>query len=280
MKFGIMFANTGPFVDGPRAVALAQAAEAAGFDSLWTVEHVVVPRGYASPYPYDDSGKMPGGREDFDIPDPLIWLSYVAAATQSIKLATGILIVPQRSPLVTAKAVATLDKLSGGRAILGVGVGWLEEEFNALGVPFAGRGRRLDDYLRAFRALWSENCASHDGEFVSFSDCYCRPQPVNGSVPIVIGGHSERAARRAGELGDGFFPAITDVDKLKHLFRTMRESAEAAGRDPDAIEITATGGPPDQIARMAELGVSRVFVPPMAPDRLAQFGEEVIAKFG
>ncbi len=280
MKFGIMFANTGPFVDGQRAVALAQAAEAAGFDSLWTVEHVVVPRGYVSSYPYDDSGKMPGGREDFDIPDPLIWLSYVAAATKSIKLATGILIVPQRSPLVTAKAVATLDKLSGGRAILGVGVGWLEEEFKALGVPFAGRGRRLDDYLRAFRALWSEDCASHDGEFVSFSDCYCRPQPVNGSVPIVIGGHSERAARRAGELGDGFFPAITDVDKLKHLFRTMRESAEAAGRDPDAIEITATGGPPDQIARMAELGVSRVFVPPMAPDRLAQFGEEVVAKFG
>ena len=280
MKFGIMFANTGPFVDGQRAVALAQAAEAAGFDSLWTVEHVVVPRGYASPYPYDDSGKMPGGREDFDIPDPLIWLSYVAAATQSIKLATGILIVPQRSPLVTAKAVATLDKLSGGRAILGVGVGWLEEEFNALGVPFAGRGRRLDDYLRAFRALWSEDCPSHDGEFVSFSDCYCRPQPVNGSVPIVIGGHSERAARRAGELGDGFFPAITDVDKLKHLFRTMRESAEAAGRDPDTIEITATGGPPDRLARMAELGVSRVFVPPMAPDRIAQFGEEVIARFG
>ena len=96
----------------------------------------------------------------------------------------------------------------------------------------------------------------------------------------MVGGHSERAARRAGELGDGFFPAITDVDKLKHLFRIMRESAEAAGRDPDAIEITATGGPPDHLARMAELGVSRVFVPPMAPDRIAQFGEEVIAKFG
>ncbi len=123
MRFGIMFANTGPFVDGPPAAGLAQAAEAAGFDSLWTVEHVVVPRGYASPYPYDESGKMPGGREDFDIPDPLVWLSYVAAATESIKLATGILIVPQRNPLVTAKAVATLDKLSGGRAVLGVGVG-------------------------------------------------------------------------------------------------------------------------------------------------------------
>ena len=280
MKFGIMFANTGPFVDGPPAAALAQAAEAAGFDSLWTVEHVVVPRGYASRYPYDESGRMPGGREDFDIPDPLMWLSYVAAATKSIKLATGILIVPQRNPLITAKAVATLDKLSAGRAVLGVGVGWLEEEFNALGVPFAGRGRRLDDYIRAFRALWTEECPSHDGECVSFSDCYSRPQPVQGAVPIVVGGHSDRAARRAGELGDGFFPALGDVERLKRLLGVMRDSAEAAGRDPDAIEITANGGPPDHVARMAELGVSRVIFPPMPPDKLAQFGEDVISKFG
>jgi len=164
--------------------------------------------------------------------------------------------------------------------ILGVGVGWLEEEFNALGVPFAGRGRRLDDYLRAFRALWTQDCASHDGEFVSFSECYSRPQPVNGSIPIVVGGHSVQAARRAGELGDGFFPAITDIDRLAYLFGIVRESAEAAGRDPDAIELTATGGPPDHLKRMAELGVSRVIVPPMRPDALARFGENVIAKFG
>ncbi len=127
MKFGIMFANTGPFVEGANAIALATTAEECGFESLWTVEHVVVPSGYTSTYPYDASGKMPGGQEDFDIPDPLIWLSYVAAVTKKIRLATGILILPQRNAVVTAKAVATLDKLSAGRVTLGVGVGWLKD---------------------------------------------------------------------------------------------------------------------------------------------------------
>ena len=145
MKFGLMFANTGPFVEPDAAVALAQAAEAAGVESIWTVEHVVVPQGYASQYPYSQDGRMPGGREDFPIPDPLVWLSYIAAATTEIKLATGILIIPQRNPVVTAKAVATLDVLSKGRMLLGIGSGWLEEEFNALGVPFDDRGDRTDE---------------------------------------------------------------------------------------------------------------------------------------
>jgi probable F420-dependent oxidoreductase len=154
MKFGIVFANTGPFADGGAAAEMAVAAEAAGFESLWTVEHVVVPSGYDSAYPYDPSGKMPGG-EDVDIPDPLIWLSWVASATSTIRLATGILIVPQRNPVVLAKELATLDHLSGGRMELGIGVGWLEEEFDAIGVPFAERGRRTDDHIAAMRALWS-----------------------------------------------------------------------------------------------------------------------------
>ena len=136
MKFGVMFANTGPFVEPDAAIALATAAEDAGCESIWTVEHVVVPSGYASQYPYATDGKMPGGREDFDIPDPLIWLSYIAAATEKICLGTGVMIMPQRNPLVTAKAVATLDRLSKGRMILGVGSGWLEEGFDALGVSF------------------------------------------------------------------------------------------------------------------------------------------------
>ena len=149
MKFGVMFANTGPFVEPDAAVELAQAAEAAGCESIWTVEHVVVPAGYASQYPYAKDGRMPGGREDFDIPDPLIWLSYVAAATNKIRLATGVMIMPQRNPLVTAKAVATLERLSKGRMILGIGSGWLEEEFDALGISFDDRGDRTDEYLEA-----------------------------------------------------------------------------------------------------------------------------------
>ena len=154
MHFGLAFANTGPFTEPEAATTFARAAEAAGFESLWTVEHVVVPEGYESTYPYDPSGKMPGG-ERSPIPDPLIWLAYLAARTERIKLATGILILPQRNPVVLAKELATLDRMSGGRMIAGIGVGWLEEEFDAIGVPFRDRGKRTDAYVEAMRALWS-----------------------------------------------------------------------------------------------------------------------------
>jgi probable F420-dependent oxidoreductase len=279
MKFGIMFANTGPFVEPDAAVALAQSAEAAGIESIWTVEHVVVPQGYTSRYPYSPDGKMPGGREDFPIPDPLIWLSYIAAATTEINLATGILIVPQRNPVVTAKAVATLDRMSKGRVILGIGSGWLEEEFTALGVPFDDRGDRTDEYLQAYRALWTEDIPSYQGEKVSFSDTFCRPQPA-GHVPIIVGGHSKRAARRAGELGDGFFPGKGGPSELVELFDHARRCAQSAGRDPEALEFTA-GGPPSAayVERLASIGVSRMIVPPMPPEKMEAFGADVVAQF-
>ncbi|HUF33860.1 MAG TPA: LLM class F420-dependent oxidoreductase [Acidimicrobiales bacterium] len=283
MKFGIMFANVVGGGDAETAVAMAQAAEEAGFESLWTVEHVVVPAGYESPYPYSTSGRMPGP-ETSPIPDPFIWLAYVAAATSTIHLGTGITILPQRNPLVTAKAVATLDRMSGGRVELGVGAGWLEEEFRALGVPFEQRGARLDEYIGALRALWSEERPSYHGEFVDFTDCFCQPQPIDGRVPIHIGGHTNRAARRAGELGDGFFPGSADPELLAGLLGTMRKVAAEHDRDADAIEVT-TGGLPDVAAveRMAEMGIHRVVVPPMAFDadgirrQLETFADDVIS---
>jgi probable F420-dependent oxidoreductase len=288
MKFGIMFANVMGFAEPEGAVAIGQAAEAAGFESLWTVEHVVVPAGYKSAYPYAEDGRMPGG-EDAPIPDPLIWLAYVAASTSTIKLATGILILPQRNPVVAAKEIATLDRLSGGRVILGVGAGWLQEEFDVIGIPFEDRGARLDDHIEAMRALWTQDKASMHGTHTSFDDAIMRPRPAQPSVPIHIGGHSMVAARRAGRLGDGFFPAKGDLPKL---FAAMREAAVEAGRDPDAIEIT-TGDPEvlgpkagDAIKRLEDQGVSRVIIPPLAfgadgiKDALAQFGENVIAKLG
>lgn len=285
MRFGIMFANAGPGVEPEHAIELAQRAEQAGFESLWTVEHVVVPAGYESSYPYSGDGKMPGG-EDSPIPDPLIWLAYVAAATTRIKLATGILILPQRNPLILAKEVATLDRLSGGRVVLGVGVGWLEEEFNALGVPFEARGARTDEYVDVLRKVWSGR-AEHSGRFTSFADLYSHPTPVQGpGVPIVVGGHSEAAARRAGRLGDGFFPGRAG-DEMAHLIDVARGAAKEAGRDPDAIEITAGGAwDLEGAQRLAELGVDRLVVPALGRDpvkRLAfvdKFGEDVIAKVG
>jgi probable F420-dependent oxidoreductase len=291
VKFGLMFANTGTFATPEGAKAVAAAAENAGFESLWAVEHVVVPVGYQSQYPYDESGRMPGG-ETFDIPDPLMWLSFVAAATTTVKLATGILIVPQRNPLVLAKEVATLDKLSGGRLLLGVGVGWLEEEFDALGIPFSTRGRRLDEHIGAMRALWTEDEATYSGEFTSFKPVVSLPKPAQSSVPIVVGGHTEAAARRAGRLGDGFFPARGSDDELERLFEVVRSTAREHGRDPDAIELTTGGAaafapdPVKALGALESLGVSRVVVPPLAFDpagigpALGKFGETVIAKVG
>jgi len=262
MKFGLRYCNTGRYVDPKEAVALAQAAEASGFESLWTAEHTVVPAGYASPYPYDPSGKMAGGRDDMPLPDPLIWMAFVAAATTRINLATGILILPQHNPVLAAKQISTLDHLSRGRVLLGVGAGWLREEFAALGVPFAERGARTDEYIAAMRVLWSADKATFNGRFVAFEDVYCRPRPTRSSVPIIIGGHSEAAARRAGRLGDGFFPAR---GAPADLIAVARRAAEAAGRDPDRLEITASL-PEDlsELDQLRRIGVTRVLVPSTA----------------
>jgi probable F420-dependent oxidoreductase len=290
VKFGLQLANVGAFATPEGAEAMGRAAEDAGFESIWTVEHVIVPDGYQSEYPYSPSGRMPAA-EFVDIPDPLVWLSFVAAHTTTLKLGTGILIVPQRNPLVLAKEVATLDKLAGGRLILGVGVGWLEEEFDALGVPFADRGARLDDHIAAMRALWTEDRAAHHSGFTNFDAAISLPKPTQGSVPIVVGGHSKPAARRAGRLGDGFFPGRGEDEQLRELLSTMRTAAVEAGRDPETIEVTA--GTPlafgdDAPARLPdwtqELGVDRIAILPLAFDiegmktAVGQFGERVIAK--
>ncbi|MDP6377556.1 MAG: LLM class F420-dependent oxidoreductase [Pseudomonadales bacterium] len=264
MKFGLRYCNTGRYVQPEKAVELLQAAEDAGFESAWTVEHTIVPAGYVSRYPYSEDGKMADGRVDFPIPDPLIWLAYVAAQTSTIKLGTAILILPQHNPVTVAKQIASLDVMSNARVLLGVGVGWLREEFEVLNSDFESRGARTDEYIRAMRHLWRDDAPTFDGEYVRFSEAYCRPQPVNGTVPVIIGGHAPAAARRAGRLGDGFFPAR---DLSEELVALMRQTAVDAGRDPEAIEIT-TGSPVDMddLAGMASRGISRVVVPvtPMA----------------
>ena len=278
MKFGLRYCNTGHYVDPVRAVELVQAAEEAGFESVWTVEHTVVPADYRSAYPYSPDGKMAGGQDDFPIPDPLIWLSYVAAATHRLKLATGILILPQHNPVVIAKQVATLDVMSGGRVLLGIGVGWLEEEFRAIGADFHTRGARTDEYIQAMRALWSEDLPTFRGDHVAFESAHCRPRPAHGAVPIIVGGHSRAAARRAGRLGDGFFPAR---GLSEDLLEVARQAAAEHGRDPARLEITASFPARfDDLPALAKLGVTRVLVPIMPnPEMGAHAGtpEEVLA---
>jgi probable F420-dependent oxidoreductase len=222
---------------------------------------------------------------DTPLPDPLIWLSFVAAATSSIRLATGILILPQRNPVVLAKSVATLDEISGGRVELGVGVGWLEEEFDALGIPFARRGARTEEYIAAMRALWDTDNAEFHGEFANFANASVNPKPTNGRVPIHIGGHSRIAAERAGRIGDGFFPGKGNIAELADM---VHQAAAAADRDPSSIEITygdaAIFGddPVGAVQELAAKGVNRVIIPSYmflsdTTAALAAFGERVIA---
>ena len=284
MKFGIIFANIGPAVQPDYAARLGQLAEENGIESVWTVEHVVVPAGYESQYPYSPTGRMPGPEES-PIPDPLIWLTYMAAVTTNLKLGTGVLILPQRNPVVLAKELATLDVLSKGRTILGIGVGWLEEEFNAIGIPFSERAARTDETVAALRELWTADEPTFNGQFTSFEKAKMYPKPPQGQIPIVVGGHTKAAARRAGRLGDGFFPSSTTPESLAELLEVMHKSAADAGRNGDAIEISAGGAMDvDGIKKFADLGVSRIVIPPLGFDeetlkaQLGQFNDNVISK--
>lgn len=288
MKFGLAFAAS-IGIDGADALAVCRRAEAAGFESVWGGEHVILPSSIESRYPYTADGKIPA-EPDTPIPDPLIWLAFAAAAAPTLRLGTCILIVPQRNPLVLAKELATLDRLSGGRVELGLGVGWLKEEFDALGVPWERRGARNDEYVAAMRALWSGPEVEFHGEFVDFPKVTCSPRPVQASIPILVGGDTEAAIDRAARLADGYFPGEGDFERLAGLIGRVRAAAERHGRDPDSIGINAMfafqlGDPVATAERLAELGVARAMVPgfffagPGGLDRLDEFGANVVSKF-
>jgi probable F420-dependent oxidoreductase len=263
MKFGILAANTMPFATPDGAAALAGAAEASGFESLWTAEHILWPDTYDSPYPYAETKKMPGSGNTL-LPDPFIWLTWCAAHSRTLKLASGVVIVPYRHPALMAKEVATLDFLSGGRVILGIGIGWLEEEFLALNVPFARRAARTEEYVEVMRKLWAHDGVGHQGSFVAFAGMNSNPKPVRARVPIVVGGHSRAAAERAGRIGDGFVPLGGDIAELIDI---MRQAAAAAGRDPQQVEITASddglkrGDPTEPVEALTDLDVDRILLP-------------------
>jgi len=268
MKFGLLYANAGPFAYPELLTHLATTAERVGIESIWTVEHVVIPVGYRSTYPYDPSGKIPAP-DQLPIPDPFVSLAYAAAVTKTLRLATGILILPQRHPLYVAKEVATLDVLSHGRVILGIGVGWLEEEFQALGIPFEERAGRTAEMVRAMRTLWKDETAPFKGKYYSWGAVESHPKPMQKpGVPIVVGGHTELAARRAARYGDGFFPGVADNEKLKWLLGVMRDECKKIGRDASTIEVTSGRAVPsvESVKHLQDLGVSRFMVPPPAFD--------------
>lgn len=264
MLFGVLPAYpAGVAADPDWMIGFAQHAEAVGFESIYVPEHIVVPASYERRYPYSPDGAIPLP-ETCPFPDPLDTLAFLAAVTERIVLATGVLLLPAHHPVMLAKRAATIDALSGGRLRLGVGVGWMREELDVLDVDFATRGARVDEMIPAMRALWTEDEPTFHGDYFSFEGARCLPRPVQtGGVPIHVGGHSAAAARRAGRLGDGFQPLGVEGEELVELLRVMRETATECGR-PETIEVTLLGAvgltTADDVAAAEELGATRLLL--------------------
>ena len=285
MEFGIIPpVRTGATADPDWMTAFARYVEASGYESLVVVEHAVVISDYASTYPYAKSGKMPLP-DDCRIPDPLDLMAFLAAVTDRITLATGVLVVPNHQAVVLAKRIATVDVLSKGRVRMCLGVGWMEEELRATGADPRTRGRRMDETIEAMRVLWADSGpegAEFSGEFVNFQHAHSFPKPARSTgVPLHIGGHSEAAARRAGRLGDGFQPLGLSPEDLALRLEQVRQSAVDAGRDPEAIEISVSGYLPttteEDVAAAEAAGVDRMLLSTSMSEDLDGLAEEVSA---
>ena len=213
-----------------------QLAEAKGVHGIWVPEHVLFFPDYASTYPYSDSGRMPGDPEG--LLDPFTALTFIAAHTQRVRLGTGICLVPQRQPVYTAKMVADVDYLSGGRVDFGVGIGWLKEEFQNLGMDFASRGARTEEYLLAMKALWSEGISEFKGQTLNLEPCHFNPKPVQRPhPPIIFGGESDAAMRRVARLGDGWYGYDLTPEDLGRRLNSLDAGLASTGRDRSQIQV-------------------------------------------
>jgi len=270
MRVGLFAPLGNPFATPEYVGALGVAAEERGFHSLWAAEHVVLFDQYGSRYPYAADGRIPAGGES-GILEPFTALAFLAAATRRIRLGTGICLVPQRNPVYTAKEVAAVDWLSGGRFDFGVGVGWLEEEFTACATPFDRRGARTRDYLKAMQRLWSDPVSEYRGEFYAYPALRMYPKPVQKPhPPIHFGGESDAALRRVADLGQGWYGFnLEPQDVLPHLAR-LDGFLAARGRKRADVQVTICPYmrplAPDALARYADAGVDQLVVMAVARD--------------
>jgi probable F420-dependent oxidoreductase len=233
-----LFVPLGNGVTGSFVRAVGREAELRPFESIWVAEHVVFFDEYASQYPYADTGRFPGGG-DTGLLEPLTALAYLAAVTDRLRLGTGICLVPQRNPVYTAKQVVDVDVLSGGRVDFGVGIGWLKEEFDVLGVPFAKRGARMDEYLTVMKELWTQEVAEHHGPFYDLPPCRLYPKPAQvPHPPIHVGGESPAALRRVAAHGDGWYTFNRLPGDLDEPLAQLDEALAAQGRSRADIELT------------------------------------------
>ena len=264
MKVGIIPVNIG-VESVEQIVGLAKLAESLKYESVWTFEHVIVPIDYESKYPYNSSGKM-GMPPETNFVDPLIALTAVAAVTEEIRLGTGVNILSQVNPLYMAKQAASLDFVSNGRFMLGVGIGWLKEEFEALGVPYEKRGARFDDYVAGMRKIWSEEVVEHESEFISWHGFKSYPLPIQNPFPVVMGGVKGKIFERTAQLGNGWFAPTGDPSELKEHLESLKIECDKVGRDVGEIEITCMWpgqGGRDFLEELSSVGVGRVVVPMM-----------------
>jgi probable F420-dependent oxidoreductase len=264
MDFGLHLPASSAAVTAEDLVRFAQQAEALGFYCLTVADHIVVPKDISVPYPYTIDGKYPGAGYHLET---LTTMSFLAGATKRIRFATSVMIAPYRNPILTAKMLSSLDVLSNGRVIVGLGVGWMKEEFNNLQTPpFEDRGKVTDEYIKAFRELWTSDNPSFQGKYCNFANVVFLPKPVQKpTIPIWIGGHSKQAIRRAARLGDGWHPIggvptipLEPEDIAKDM-SMLREHAENAGRDPKKIRVALKGSLFDREKQIAP-GKRRRFI--------------------
>jgi probable F420-dependent oxidoreductase len=255
MKFGLFGINTGPCANPATASAAARAAESAGFESVWTGEHIVLPEPQAPPSP------VPA---DTPFIDSAIALAYVAAQTRTVRLGTGIIILPQRNPVVLAKELASLDVLSNGRLIFGIGIGYLRPEFDAIGAPFDHKGPRSEEFLAAMVALWTMEKPEYRGRFVSFGGVNAMPRPVQKPYPeVVFGGHTKDAYGRAARLAKGWFGFALDLEATAKCIEGLRAACQTEGRRFEELDVSVTPRgrvDSDTAKRFADLGVKRLIL--------------------
>jgi len=278
MKFGLIPINVG--VTAPeQIITTVQTAEAAGFESAWTFEHVMMPVDNKSKYPYNESGDL-GVSPDTPFFDPLITLAALAAHTTTIRLGTGVNIVAQTNPLLLAKQVASLDLFCGGRLIFGAGIGWLQQEFDAMGVPFARRGARFDDYIVAMKKVWSGDIVEHESDFLSWHGFKSYPLPAQkAAMPIVIGGNAGKIFQRIAKYGDGWFIPPSAPTLMREQLVELRKVCESEGRNYDDIELTSLWDPKggdDSLKELADLGIARAVVMGGGPDMIKLVGDKFI----
>jgi probable F420-dependent oxidoreductase len=254
-----------------------------GVESVWAVEHVVVADQYEPNYPYSADGRMPSRGAIVPMPDPLELLAFLAACSTRLVLGTAVVVAPLHSPVVLAKRAATLDRLSGGRFRLGLGIGWQREEYAAVGASFRDRGLRLEESVAAMRALWQDGPSTYHGTTVSFDAVHLDPKPGGGRIPVVLGGNSDAAVRRAGRIADGWFPYTLSPEEVAGQVEVLRAGADEAGRDLADIEITAWPGScdptrehdPAWVRGYVDAGATRLLVRSTIsrPDQLAGMGD-------